>query len=192
MSKPLRALAAFPFAMLLVSLLVGLTTWAAAGDATKPAPQAGTVFGLVTDKQAASITIQVDGEDEPTKYVIGQGTDKRSVDVLKTIFTVDRVKIRYKVDGDASRVIDIQKVVGQPAGIAIGEVLKVYNNFWVAVKPKGGVPDGYALNWPPEKYKASAEILKTLKPGDLVAIKYTTDGERHRIQQIEVKPGAAK
>ena len=83
-------------------------------------------------------------------------------------------------------------MIGKPQGVVIGEVLKVYNNFWVAVKPKNGNIDGYALQWPPEKYKQSHDLIKTLKPGDIVAIRYTTDSERHRILQMEVKPASSK
>jgi hypothetical protein len=52
--------------------------------------------------------------------------------------------------------------------------------------------EGFALNGPPEKAKPASDILKSLNPGDMVAIKYATDFERHRILQIEVKPAPAK
>jgi len=52
--------------------------------------------------------------------------------------------------------------------------------------------EGYALNGPPEKTKAVSDILKSLNPGDLVAIKYATDFERHRILQIEVRPSPTR
>ena len=49
--------------------------------------------------------------------------------------------------------------------------------------------EGFALGG---NNKAAADTLKSLKPGDLVAIKYATDFERHRIQQIDVRPAATK
>jgi hypothetical protein len=86
-------------------------------------------------------------------------------------------------------------VAGKQSGVIVGKVLKVYNNFWVAIKPaNGGMIEGFALNFPPEKFKQSHDLIKTLQPGDTVAIKYATDFERHRILQMEVKaqPKASK
>ncbi len=131
----------------------------------------------------------MDGQDEPTKFLIGDGTEKASLGVLKTVFNVNRVRLRFESDGDSKRLIAIERIMGRPTGVVTGEVIKVYNNFWVAIKPKDGPPDGYAITWPPEKAKASAEVLKSLNPGDTVTIHYGTD-ERHRILQIEVKPAA--
>ncbi len=175
------------------TLLVGWDASAEPKAATKPAVKDnGIVGGLVIDKHDDSILVTGDGEDEPVKYLIGPGLDKRSLDALKTIFGVDRVQLKYKMDGEARRVVAIEKVPGKATGVVTGEVLKVYNNFWVAVKPKDGPVEGYACSWPAEKAKATTDVLKTLKPGDVVVIRFTSDFERHRIQGIEVKPTPAK
>lgn len=65
-----------------------------------------------------------------------------------------------------------------------GVVVKVYNEFWVEVKPKKGPSDAYA---PGANYnnKAFMEKLKGLKPGDSVTIKFYTDFERHRILTLQ-------
>ena len=193
MSHFTHSRAAFCVVAVLLTFAPAAPSLAAPKEADKAKPKdGGVVAGLVTDKADNSITVQVDGEEEPTKFVAGEGTDKRSLDALKTIFTVDRVNVKYKADGNVRRLLAVEKVTGRPAGVVVGEVVKVYNDFWVAVKPKGGMIEGFALNGPAEKVKAAADVLKALKPGDVVAIKYTTDGERHRIQQIEVKPAAAQ
>ncbi len=162
-------------------------------EPAKDAPKdKGVAGGLVIDKHEDSILVRVDGEDEPTKYLLGPGADKHMQEVLKSIFSVDRVQIKYKLEGDARRVVSIEKLAGKANGVVRGEVLKVYNNFWVAVKPKDGPVEGFALNGPAEKVKAAADVLKALKPGDVVVIHYSTDFERHRILTIEVAPTPAK
>jgi hypothetical protein len=61
------------------------------------------------------------------------------------------------------------------------------NNFWIAVKPKNGPPDAVALGVDPRKRGAVVEVLKSLQKGDIVAVKYNTDFERHLIVQFEKK-----
>ncbi len=176
---------------IMTATLLSSAVWAADKEALKQAPKdSGTVGGLLVEKKNDYIMVQIDGDPEPTKFLVGT-MDQRAADLYKSIFDVDRISVKWKADGDAKRVVSIEKLVGRPQGIVIGEVLKVYNNFWVAVKPKTGQIDGYALSFPQEKYKASYELIKTLKPGDIVAIRYTTDYERHRIQEMEVKPAPA-
>ncbi|HVC97852.1 MAG TPA: hypothetical protein VND64_29545, partial [Pirellulales bacterium] len=64
-----------------------------------------------------------------------------------------------------------------------GEVVKNYG-WWIEVKPKKGVSDGYACNFPFDENKEMMEKLKDLKQGDSVTITYTTDFERHRIMTL--------
>jgi hypothetical protein len=69
-------------------------------------------------------------------------------------------------------------------GTVTGEV-QFSNDFWVAVKPKNGPLDGYAISWPPGSMVAG---LKALKKGDVVTIRFHTDVERHRIETLQVLP----
>lgn len=189
--------APYPFAVLglvLLSLSSGASAAAAASrEAPKPAAKdAGVAAGLVIEKAADFLSIQVDGEEDPTKFLLGGQLDKRSQDALKGIFDVNRVQVRYKMDGGDRRITGIEKIAGRAQGVVVGEVVKVYKEFWVAVKPNGGMIEGFALNGPPDKVKAAADVLKSLKKGDVVAIRYATDGERHRILQIELKPAGKK
>jgi hypothetical protein len=71
-------------------------------------------------------------------------------------------------------------------GTVTGEV-KFSNDFWVAVKPKDGPLDGYAISWPPGDMVAR---LKALKKGDRVTITFHTDVERHRIETMKLLPSA--
>jgi hypothetical protein len=148
----------------------------------------GVASGLMTDFKDNYMLVQLDDQEEPIKFVFGPGI---TIPVLTKhgIFPCNRISFKYKTDGDDKKVVDAQKIPGKQGGIVIGTVIKVYNNFWVSVKPKNGMIEGFALGG---GGKDSAEVLKSLNPGDLVAIKYATDFERHRIQQIEVKPAPAK
>jgi hypothetical protein len=175
------------FLALLGTLFSPFTTSAAPGDSPKTG---GAASGLIVDMKDNFMTVQHDGEDEPTKYLYASGMTLEALTHKAFIFNVDRVNIKFKLEGDDRRIVSIDKVPGQKQGVIIGTVIKVYNEFWVSVKPKTGLIEGFALNFPPEKFKQSHDLIKTLKPGDLVAIKYGTDFERHRILQMEVKPPA--
>jgi hypothetical protein len=72
-----------------------------------------------------------------------------------------------------------------------GVVVKVYDNFWVEVKPKGVVSDAYA---PGANFnnKEFMDMLKGLQKGDVVTITYNTDFERHRILSMKKHEEAPK
>jgi hypothetical protein len=117
------------------------------------------------------------------KYTIPK-SDKKVTDALKPVFNASRVKLTYKKDGDARVLTGITRQVLKDKGTVTGTVVKVYNDFWVEVKPKDGVSDAYApgINY---KNKEFMDMLKGLKPGDSVTIKYYTDFERHRIETLK-------
>jgi hypothetical protein len=141
------------------------------------------VAGILIDKKDDSLTVKADGEDEPVKYIIPK-SDKKVTDALKSIFNASRVKLTYKKDGDARQLTGITRQILKDKGTVTGTVVKVYNDFWVEVKPKDGLADAYApgANY---KNKEFMDLLKGLKPGDSVTIKFFTDGERHRIETLK-------
>lgn len=161
------------------------------GNAAKPE----IVAGVVIDEErkgptyTRSVTVKEDGQETPVKYIVDSGLDKRTTDALNTIFSVSRVRLTYKLDGEVRHLTGIEKVVGRQSGVVIGAVVETHG-WWVEVKPKDGPPEGYACNFPKEKWQATEEQIKTLEKGDTVAIKFTTDGERHRIVQMEKKEKA--
>jgi hypothetical protein len=141
------------------------------------------VAGILIDKYPGSLTVKADGEAEPLKYVLGAKPDRKLVEALKHIFNASRVQLTYREDGDNRVLVSIRKQVLRKTGTVTGTVVKVWNNFWVEVKPKTGPPDAYApgANF---KDRAFMEKLRGLKPGDSVTIKFTTDFERHRILSL--------
>src|SRR5258708_6310470 len=143
------------------------------------AKKAGKVAGILIDKKEDWITVKADGDDEPVKYLIDKA-DKRLVKALKSNFDAGRVQLTYKTDGDSRQLVSIRKQILRTSGTVTGVVVKVYNQFWVEVKPKNGVSDAYAAgaNY---KDKAFMDRLKGLKAGESVTIRFNTDGERHRI-----------
>ena len=102
----------------------------------------------------------------------------------KGVFVPDRVRFTYVKGDDGNKVLAMQRAKGPLKGTVTGEVL-FSNDFWVAVKPKNGPLDGYAINWPPGSMVAR---LKALKKGDRVTIRFHTDVERHRIETLQVFP----
>ena len=145
----------------------------------------GKVAGILIDKMGNWITVKADGEDEPVKYLTGDGSDKKLAESLKTIFNAGRVQLTYKKDGDSRQLVTIKRQVLKATGTVTGTVVKVYNDFWVEVKPKMGVSDAYAPSGTNYKNKEFMDRLKGLKPGDSVTITFTTDFERHRIESLK-------
>ncbi len=148
----------------------------------------GKVAGLLIDKKDKELIVKADGEDEPETYVINKD-DKKLVEALKNIFNASRVQLTYKKDGDTRQLTGIKKQVLQTMGTVTGTVVKVYNDFWVEVKPKVGPSDAYAPSVNNYKDKDFMEKLKNLKKGDTVTITFNTDNERHRIQSMRIKEG---
>jgi hypothetical protein len=163
-----------------VVLLAAMRSTADAQAADKATSK--TVSGIFTDMSDKWIKVKTDGEDEAVKYLY-DGANKKLP--AAHIFPVSRVQVTYKSDGDNRQLVSVRKLATRPAGTVMGEVLGVYNDFWVEVKPKNGPPDGYALNFPPEKYKSVVDTLKSLKKGDTVILQFTSDNERHRVQALK-------
>ena len=145
--------------------------------------EGGKVAGILIDKKEDWITVKADGEDEPTKYLVAGDAGKKVREDLKSIFNACRVQITYKQESDSRHLVGIKRQILKASGTVTGNVVKVYNDFWVEVKPKHGVADAFA---PGANYndKNFMEKLKGLKPGDTVTITFTTDFERHRIKTL--------
>jgi hypothetical protein len=144
----------------------------------------GKVAGILIDKKDNWITVKADGEDEPIKYLVGDG-DKKVTDALKSIFGASRVQLTYKKDGDSRQLVSIKRQVLKASGTVTGVVVKVYNDFWVEVKPKNAVSDAYAPDATNYNNKDFMAKLKGLQKGDSVTIMFTTDSERHRIVTLK-------
>ena len=165
-------------------LLSGLGSNSVTTAADKDKKKGESIAGIViADEKGKSITVKADGDEEPIKYVVPDGTDKKVLETLKTTFTVSRVKLTYKMNGDTRELVTIQRERLEPSGTVTGVVLAVHDSFWVEVKPKKGVTDGYAAKFPPPK--EMIDKLKTLEQGDIVTIRFTSDIERHRIEGIQ-------
>jgi acetyl esterase/lipase len=123
-----------------------------------------------------------DGEEAPAKYVFADSFDKKS---LNGVFSDSRVLLAYVKDGDNRKLLGLKKEPPLLRGMVTGAVVFIGDDaFWIAVKPANGPPDGYALGtWPPGEMGVK---LKALNKGDVVAIRFHTDGERHRIDTLDV------
>ena len=168
------------FCAVVLLVVIGFPAIAPAED-KDAAKQEGKVAGILIEKKGASITVKADGEDEPVKYLIGKDSDKKVKESLKLIFDASRVQLTYKKDGDARQLLSIKKQVLKASGTVTGTVVKVYNDFWIEVKPKDGLSDAYAPNVASFKNKEFMDKLKGLQKGDSVTITFNTDFERHRI-----------
>jgi hypothetical protein len=182
-----KFLTLFCTALLVAALQSSPIALAAAADKDE-----GKVVGILIDKKDDWISVKADGEDEPVKYLIGKDADKEVVEPLKTIFNASRVQLTYTKDGDSRRLDSIKKQVQKASGTVTGVVVKVYNEFWVEVKPKEGPSDAYAPNGANYNDKDFMAKLKGLKPGDSVTIKFNTDSERHRILTLQTNDDKGK
>jgi len=175
-------------ALILCAVVPLAACWSvvALGADKEAAKAGGKVAGILIDKKDDWISVKADGEDEPVKYVIDV-SDKKLQDAFKSVFNASRVQLTYKTDGDSRRLVSIKKQILKASGTVTGDVVKVYNSFWVEVKPKSGLADAFA---PGANYndKEFMEKLKGLQAGDSVTITFTTDFERHRITMLRKNP----
>lgn len=150
------------------------------------AKEGGKVAGIYIDGRGEWITVKGDGENEPVKYLI-DASDKKLQEAFKSVFNACRVQLTYKIEGDQRRLVGIKRQILKTSGTVTGDVVKVYNNFWVEVKPKSGLADAFAAgaNFNDKEFMAK---LKGLKEGDSVTIAFTTDFERHRIKTLRINP----
>ena len=124
-------------------------------------------MGVLTDNKADFAMIWVDGDDAPTKFAFAEGFDKNTFGFppkCKGVFVPDRVQFTYIKGDDGNKVLTMRRAKTPLKGTVTGEV-QFSNDFWVAVKPKNGPLDGYAITWPPGNMVAK---LKALKKGDRV------------------------
>jgi hypothetical protein len=169
--------------LLCAALLFTIFQWVPVAPAAEK--EAGKVAGILIDKKDDWITVKADGEEEPVKYVVDKESDKNLAMALKTIYNASRVELTYKKGDDSRQLVSIKKQVLKTSGTVTGVVVKVYNEFWVEVKPKDGLADAYAPGASNYKDKDFMAKLKGLQPGDSVTIKFNTDGERHRILTLQ-------
>jgi hypothetical protein len=165
----------FACAVMLLGLLT-LPPCTTAGGKNAP-KQSGKVAGILIDKQNDWITVKADGEEEPVKYTVAASAKKP----LKSVFNACRVQLTYKKDGDTRQVTTIKRQILKASGTVTGKVVKVYNDFWVEVKPRQGPADAFAPTSDNYNNKAFMARLRGLQKGDSVTITFTTDFERHRI-----------
>ncbi|HWG45799.1 MAG TPA: hypothetical protein VN688_23760 [Gemmataceae bacterium] len=172
-----------------VLVVVGLfgAAWTEAGDTKagkeKPPKTGGTVSGIVIDKRDMSIKVKVDGQEEPITYVV-DASDKNTRKALAGIFTVARVRLAYKTNGDTRQLVGIQRIGRKGTGTITAVILATHES-WVEVKTRNGSPEGFSATFPAERWKATVEKIKELHKGDNVAIRYYTDFERSRILSIQ-------
>jgi preprotein translocase subunit YajC len=144
------------------------------------------VAGILIEKKDNWITVKADGEEEPVKYVLAKDADKKLLAAYKAVFNASRVQLTYKKDGDDRQIVSIKRQVLKESGTISGVVVKVYDSFWVEIKPKEGLANAFAPGVDNFKNKAFMEQLKSLQPGDSVTITYGTDFERHRIKTLQI------
>ena len=95
--------------------------WAADANAK---PEGGKVAGILIDRKDNWISVKADGEEEPVKYLTGDASDQKLAAALKSIFSVCRVELTYKIDGNSRILVSIKRHVGKDAGTMTGEVVK--------------------------------------------------------------------
>jgi len=167
-------------------LAVGVIAADKPKDADKTAPIGAA--GVLTENKPDFAMIWIDGEDSPVKFAYGEGFDKTSFGFPpknKGVFSPDRVQFTCAKGEDGNKLLTIKRAPTPVTGTVTGAVL-FSNDFWVAVKPKAGLLDGYAINFPNGKEMGAR--LTALQKGDIVTIKFHTDVERHRIDALQVMP----
>jgi hypothetical protein len=155
-----------------------------AAQAQDKSKQTSKIAGIVTEKKDNWIMLKADGEEEAVKYQLPDGAEKRMVEAFKGVFPSSRWEVKYVLKGDNRELTAFGRVVGAPTGVLTGEVL-ANHGWWIEVKAKDGSADGYAPMFVTKDSKGIEALIKGLKKGDVVLIKYHTDFERRRIDVLE-------
>lgn len=180
--------------VLVTALLVAALTWTAPARCAdkSPGPRLGKAAGIFIDRKDNRMIVKVDGDDEPSDFLIDTA-DKKLAASLKGVFNACRVQVAYKAGGETRRLISVRRQILKETGTITGTVVKVWNQFWVEVKPKVGVADAFAPGAGNYNDPEFMDRLKALQPGDTVTIDFSTDFERHRIQTLrKIKSAADK
>jgi hypothetical protein len=142
----------------------------------------GTEAGIVIEKGDLSIKVRADRDQEVVEYD-ARNSEIRTREVLKTIYTTNRVHLAYKRIGDSCQLVSISKQRPVAKGTVMGEVMHNHGS-WIEVKPDNGPCEAYAVRFPLDRNKEVKEQLSRLNELDIVVIRFTTDATGHRIQSI--------
>jgi hypothetical protein len=155
----------------------------AAMPADKDTPKKrGPARGVLMDISDKWIRVWGDKEDKPVIYVFAPGSEKKRQKAMKNIFRATRVEVTYKMDGDKRQLATIRALIKRTSGTVTGEVVHNDGGWWIVMKLKNGLRDAYAV-----KGTADKDLVKQLKQGDVVTVRYSTDSERHRIEAFQKK-----
>jgi len=155
-------------------------------QASQVTSEGGTVWGIVTDKKNDFVMLKLDNETQLVKYVVPHDADPKLVDSFKGIFPVARVHLTYINKVGMHQVVSIERDMSKSDGVVTGEFLAAHG-WWIEVKTKDGVPDGYAPNWGggPE-WQSMCNKFKILRKGEIVTLHYHSDFERKRVDTLEI------
>ena len=158
--------------------------------ASVEAPIRHRASGILIDHDDGYATVKTDGEDQPVRY-LADVSDLQLERSLKLVFDASRVELVYVQAGKSRQLRSIRPEVLPKAGTLTGQVARVYNNYWVEVKPGDGPSDAFAPGSWNYNDPAFMDQLRGLQPGDSVTISYNTDFERHRILSLKINSRAA-
>jgi hypothetical protein len=149
------------------------------------AKRTGSISGILVAMNNNSIDVKVDdGGENPVRYYFDNDSDKALLDALKTVSGICRVRLTCREDGNTLRLTSVAREASPATGTVTGLVVRTYG-WWIEVKPADGPPDGYLVQYPFAKHKTMVDKVKAMRPGDTVAIQFTTDREGHRIESLE-------
>jgi hypothetical protein len=155
--------------------------------------KAGVAEGILVSKDKNSISVLVDGSEEPMRFTPhwrggnpkdGGGFDKKMVVRLKELIISNRVRVKWEYE-ERHRVLDVQVLTPKSKrGTVQGTVVNKGKNH-VDVKPSDGGPiERYLPHW--RGNGLDKDVLRQIAPleiGQKVSVRWEYD-ERKRVVSI--------
>ena len=169
---------------LLISLLAGLGLALTSNAREK----SGVAEGILVSKDKNSITVLVDGDEKPMRFIPhtnADGFDKKMLEEIRELIVSNRVRVKWEYIREIDRLVDVQVLKPKSKrGTVRGTVVSKGKNH-VDVKPSDGGPiERYLPHW--RGNGLDKDVLRQIAPlevGQKVSVRWEYD-ERKRVLSI--------
>ena len=161
---------------------------AALGFAVTSTAREKVAEGILVSKDKKSITVLVDGDEKPMRFIphtSGDGFDKKMLEEIRELIVSNRVRVKWEYIREIDRLVDVQVLKPKSKrGTVRGTVVSKGKNH-VDVKPADGGPvERYLPHW--RGNGLDKDVLRQIAPlevGQKVSVRWEYD-ERKRVLSI--------
>ena len=150
--------------------------------------KSGVAEAILVSKDKNSITVLVDGDEKPMRFIPHtnvDGFDKKMLEEIRELIVSNRVRVKWEYIREIDRLVDVQTLIPRSKrGTVRGTVVNKGKNH-VDVKPADGGPvERYLPHW--RGNGLDKDVLRQIAPlevGQKVSVRWEYD-ERKRVLSI--------